>query len=146
MIDIGGKDLLMLTDDHGWTVLHFTCGHGTSLEVIRLLVRKGGKDLVMAKANDGCTSLHYLCMSIQKHSDPAGVINVLVTAGGNDLLSVKEDKGLLTALDIATNQNKKWEGIKHLLTKPQIDATTEDTQEAAIDVDVGSATNVEEVH
>ena len=48
MIDIGGKELVMMTDIDNCIVLHDACINGAPHNIIKMLIEVGGKDLVMA--------------------------------------------------------------------------------------------------
>jgi hypothetical protein len=112
MLDIGGKELVMMTDDYDWTVLHSACNSGASYNIIKMLIEVGGKDLVMAKDKNGTTALHYLCLFIKTH--PKIIKLILQVGDANLLLSTKDNDGQ-TPLEIATDRGASKE-IQKLLT------------------------------
>ena len=68
MLDIGGKELFMMTDDDDRTSLHYACITGASYNIIKMLIEVGGKDLVMTKTKGGGgTALYFLCIAIETH-------------------------------------------------------------------------------
>ena len=124
MLDIGGKELVMMKDKNDWTALHLACFHGASYNIIKMLIDVGGKDLVMAKNDDdGETALHWLCWHIEEHTKVAEIINLILQVGdANLLLSTKNFNGE-TPLEIVTDQGAS-KRIKKLLT---VQSTTNST-------------------
>jgi ankyrin repeat protein len=118
MLDIGGKELFMMTDDDDRTSLHYACITGASYNIIKMLIEVGGKDLVMAKSNGGDNALHYFCWRIKSHTRVAEKIKLFLQVGDANLLlsakSAKNDAGR-TPLEIATKEGVSKE-IKKLLT------------------------------
>jgi ankyrin repeat protein len=105
MIDIGGKELVMMIDKEDWTALHTACNNDASYYIIKMLINVGGKDLVMAKdENDGDTALHNLCCYIKSHTKADKIIKLILQVGdANLLLSTKNHDGK-TPLEIATDK------------------------------------------
>ena len=102
LLDIGGKELVMMTNNYGDTALHSACLYGASYHVIKMLVDVGGKDLVMAKNNCDNTALHWLCHYIKTHTEVAEkIILLLDVADANVLLTTKNNDGK-RPLEIAT--------------------------------------------
>jgi hypothetical protein len=117
MIDIGGKELVMMIDDEDQTVLHFACYSGVSYNIIKMLIEVGGKDLVMAKNEGGDTALHWLCWYTMTHTKVADAEKIklfLQIGDANILLSIKNLLGK-TPLEIATDKGASKK-IKKLLT------------------------------
>jgi hypothetical protein len=113
MLDIGGKELVMMTGSY-WTVLHYACYSGTSYNIIKMLIEVGGKDLVMTKDEGGKTTLHDLCGCIKRHAKAAEIIKLILQVGdANLLLSTKNHAGQ-TPLKIATDKGAP-EKIKMIL-------------------------------
>ena len=135
MIDIGGKELVMMHDvlyddcgqsisGKGGTALHCACSSyehdgSASFDVIELLIDVGGKELVMTKDGNGYTALHELCDSIiYTQNNAARIIKFMrEVAGTGTILTKKNNKGQ-TPLDIVTN-DKYSDEIKALL-QPRI--------------------------
>ena len=115
LLDIGGKELVMMIDDADGTALHFACIIGASYNIIKMLIEVGGKDLIMAKGKDGCTALHHLCWRIKQNTKVAEKIKLILQIGdANILLSIKNLLGK-TPLEIATDKGASKK-IKKLLT------------------------------
>ena len=102
LLDIGGKALVMIKNDHGDTALHSACLYGASYEVIKMLVNVGGKDLVMTKNNCDNTALHWLCHYIKIQTEVAEKIILLLDAGDANLILSTENNDGKTPLQIAT--------------------------------------------
>eukprot|EP00979_Chaetoceros_neogracilis_P004856 scaffold842_cov287-Chaetoceros_neogracile.AAC.19 len=116
MIDIGGKELVMMTDDNDRTVLHLACCNGASYNIIKMLIEVGRKDLVMAKdSNFGDTALHDICRFITKHTKAAEKMKLILQVGDANLLLATKNKGGQTPLKIATDNGASKE-IQKLLT------------------------------
>ena len=63
-LDIGGTELLMMTDDSGNTTLHYTCKKSNiSMDIISKLIDVRGRELFVKKNKDGYTVLYYGCIS-----------------------------------------------------------------------------------
>jgi len=125
MIDIGGKDLVMMKDNDNWTVLHSACIGGASYYIMKMLINVGGKDLIMAKSNGGDTALHCLCCYINPHTKVAEKIKLILQVGDNNLLlSAKNYAGGKTPLEIVTDKGTSKK-IKKLLT---VQSTTNSTR------------------
>ena len=115
MLDIGGKDLVMMTDTSNRTVLQSVCIIRTSYNIIKMLIDVGGKDLIMAKNNDGNTALHWLYPFIEGHTKAAEIIKLFLQIGDANLLLSAKNKAGQTPLEIATDQGAS-NIIKKLLT------------------------------
>jgi len=114
MIDIGGKELVMMIDDDDRTVLRSACYSGRSYNIIKILIEVGGKDLVMAKKTVGNTALHDLCWNIKKHTKAAEKIKLIRQVGdANLLLSAKNHAGK-TPLEIATDKGASKKIMRRL--------------------------------
>jgi len=110
MLDIGGRESIMMIDLDHRTVLHYACDGGASYNLIKMLIEVGGKDLVMAKDKCDDTALYYLCRRIKRHTRPAKKIKLILQAGDDTLLlSAKK-----TPLEIADDMDASSE-IKKLL-------------------------------
>jgi len=114
MIEIGGKELVMMTTVKKSTALNYSCYGGATFSVFKMLIDVGGKDLVLASSN--ClyvdSVLHELCRRIQDCDDPNPIrlsfddaedrIKLLLQVPGTEIiLTAKDNKGR-TPLDIAT--------------------------------------------
>jgi hypothetical protein len=86
MLDIGGKELIMMTDDDDRTSLRSACINGAFYNIIKMLIDVGGNDLVMAKDKNGNTALHDLCWNIKKHTKVAEKIKLILQIGDANLL------------------------------------------------------------
>jgi hypothetical protein len=115
MLDIGGKELVMMNAFNGNTALHFACDRGTSYNIIKMLIDVGGKDLVMTKDNNGDTALHDLCLCIKRHAKAAEIIKLILQVGDTNLLLATKNHDGKTPLKIAT-ANGASEKIKRILT------------------------------
>ena len=110
MLDIGGRDLMLAEDRHGWIALHRACRYGASAEVVKLLIEAGGSDTVFQQNNSGYPALHLVCM----YGASAEVIKLLLDVGGRDILFTMSKKGNI-ALHQACINNGSLEGIKTLV-------------------------------
>ena len=126
MIEIGEKQLVMMTTAKKSTALNYLCYDGVTFSVFKMLIDVGGKDLVLASSN--ClyvdSVLHELCRRIHDCDDPNPIrllyddaedrIKLLLQVPGTEtILMVKDNKGR-TPLDIATMHGASDE-IKALL-------------------------------
>merc|ERR1712154_715157 len=60
LLDVGGRELLMMTGRYGWTALHYACrNENISIDILSKLVDVGGRELLMMMDQHGCTALHY---------------------------------------------------------------------------------------
>jgi len=128
LIDIGGKELVIMKYGYHHTALHWAFCEGASYKscnaviFIKMLIDVGGKDLVMAKDQDGNTALHTLCYHINSHTETTNKTKLLLEVGdANVLLSTKNKCGKLP-LQIATSKDASDE-IKILLT-PQTNSNS----------------------
>jgi ankyrin repeat protein len=115
MIDIGGKDLVMMKDNDNWTVLHSACIGGASYNIIKMLIEVDGKDLVMAKNKYGNTALHYLCMTIMRHDDAVDKIKLILQVGDSNLLLSAKNTDGDTPLTIATDKGAPDDVMKAMI-------------------------------
>eukprot|EP00979_Chaetoceros_neogracilis_P008319 scaffold1853_cov287-Chaetoceros_neogracile.AAC.21 len=123
IIDIGGKELVMMIDKSDRTALHDACFNGASYNNIRKLIEVGGKDLVMAKSKGGNTALHWLCVYIHRHTKAAEkIVKLCLKVGDANLLLTSKNIFGTTPLEIATGASKK---IKRLLA---VQSTTNSTR------------------
>jgi len=71
MIEIGEKQLVMMTTAKKSTALNYLCYDGVTFSVFKMLIEVGGKDLVLASSN--ClyvdSVLHELCRRIHDCDD-----------------------------------------------------------------------------
>jgi hypothetical protein len=120
MLDIGGKELVMMIDLCDQTVLHSACDGGASYNIMKMLIEVGGKDLVMAKSKyGGNTALHWLCGNIKTHTKAAEKIKLILQAGNNTLLLSAKNHAGQTPLEIVTDKGTS-NIIKKLLTIQQM--------------------------
>ena len=49
LLDKGGKDLVMMQTNRGKTALHYACGYGAPVEVVKHLLDVGGEELLVMK-------------------------------------------------------------------------------------------------
>lgn len=122
MIDIAGKDLTKLKDNHGRTALLIACGRGGACyDVIKTLAESGGKELVLMKSDyDGGTALHWLCMCLESHFAAAEEkISLLIRIGGEELLSMEEHLGQ-TAYHVAKSKPGVSQTILQMLQNPKL--------------------------
>jgi ankyrin repeat protein len=115
LLDIGGKDLVMMIDNIDRTALHDACYSGASYNIIKMLIEVGGKDLVMAKNKNGNTALHNLCWYIRSHTKVAQKIKLILEVGDANLLLSTKNRVGKTPLKIATGRGAS-KTIKNLLT------------------------------
>jgi hypothetical protein len=115
MVDIGGKELVMVINGFDVTVLHSACYYGASYNIIKMLIEVGGKDLVMAKDKKGNNALHHLCWYIEEHAKAAEKINFILQVGDANLLLAAKNKAGQTPLEIAIDKGAS-KRLKKLLT------------------------------
>lgn len=64
LIEVGGKDAVLDTDDNGWNAVHFACSNvdanDISSDVLDFLVQQGGEDVLMHKTDEGKTPFQFL--------------------------------------------------------------------------------------
>ena len=132
MIDIGGKELVVMIDVYDDTVLHRACIDGASYSIIKMLIDVGGKDLVMAKSgNGGDTALHWLCYSIKRCTKNAyDKIKLILQVGDANLLLSTKNHDEKKPLEIATD-NGASKIIKKLLTVQSTTSVADMQMEAA---------------
>ena len=74
LIKIGGRELVMVKDSDGCTILHSTLRFRHLTGVISKLIEVGGRELVMEKCRDDRTTLHVAC----KHYASIEVVTKLI--------------------------------------------------------------------
>jgi hypothetical protein len=88
MVEIGGKDLVILTDKDGKNVLINAAIFGSSNDIIKTIMDAGGKDLILQKDFlKGNTAMHYACawgVSIE-------TIKHMIEVGGQEALMKKNN-------------------------------------------------------
>jgi hypothetical protein len=118
LIDIGGKELVMMRYGSNRTALHWAFCEGASYKscnaIIKMLIDVGGKDLVMVKDQDGNTALHNLCYYINSHTETANRTKLLLEVGDANVLLSTKNKYEKSPLQIATSKHASDE-IKILL-------------------------------
>ena len=132
LLDIGGKELVLVTTNRKYTALHYACSNNASLDVIKMLIDLGGKGLVVAKNDFGNTALHYLCEYIKnrRHTKTANTIKLMLQVSGTEtILTEKNDNGK-TPLDYATAKGASDE-IKALLRPRNINNDPANTNDDA---------------
>ena len=82
LLDVGGKQLVMMTSHGKLTALHNACSYGASFDIIKALIDVGGKELVMAKNKHGSTALHSLCYNVNDHNKAVDKINFMLQGAG----------------------------------------------------------------
>lgn len=104
LIDIGGKDLVMMTSQSGrkMTALHYACYGGAYFNVIKMLIDIGGEELVVVKDSFGDTALHTLSRFIHDCDNAADKINLLIEVAGTEIILTEKNKYGKTPLDLAT--------------------------------------------
>ncbi len=81
-IDIGGKDLVMMTSCMKDTAFHYACVHGASFDVIKMFVDVGGKELVTAKNERGENVLHHICSTSMRYTGALEKIKLILQVAG----------------------------------------------------------------
>ena len=115
MIGIGGRSVVVATDNTGDTSLHWACCYGASLEVIDALLELGGRELaLMMQEVTGWTALHSLCDNTDRHDDCVGAARALLVKGGRQLKRIKDDQYGRTPLDLAKGNKAPSEFITYL--------------------------------
>jgi len=115
LLDIGGKDLVIIASSRKRTALHIACDNGASINVVKMLINFGGKEFIVAKDNGGDTALHYLCRHINRYNNAtANKIKLMLQVPGTETILTEKNKDGKTPLDIATAKGASDE-IKALL-------------------------------
>eukprot|EP00979_Chaetoceros_neogracilis_P002108 scaffold375_cov299-Chaetoceros_neogracile.AAC.27 len=147
MVDIAGKELVMMIDKNDRTALHRACWNVASYNIIKMLINVGGKDLVMAKDNDGDTALHDLCRRIKKHTKAYKIIKLILKVGDNNLLLSTKNHDGKTPLEIATasrgasEKSKAFKKIMKLLTL-QVNSTNNNNNKTSANFIVAENGNI----
>ena len=85
MMKIGGRQLVMMNDEHGNTSLHYACQHeNPSMETISVLLEMGGRELVLMWNNGRygyTTALHCAC---ENENISMEIISQLLQMGGGN--------------------------------------------------------------
>lgn len=97
LIEVGKRELVMLTKNNGISALHVAAEMG-HLEVVRALIEVGGRELVMLTNDNVQSALHYA--AAEGHLD---IVRALLEVGGQKLLMLKNCMGM-TALYKAVNR------------------------------------------
>jgi ankyrin repeat protein len=109
-IDLGGRDLIMTTDNDGRTAFDAACAGNLSINIINILIDVGGRDLVMTTSSDGRTALYISCY-INASID---IVNKLIDAGGRDLVMATDNNGC-TALHGACSNSASIDIVNRLI-------------------------------
>jgi ankyrin repeat protein len=100
MVDVGDKELVLLTNKYGETALHYAAFCHSPYEVFKALVDVGGKDLLLTQDRLGNTALHYACA----WGIPLRTIEYMVDLGGKEVLLKENIKKL-----VPHNDNKEFQ-------------------------------------
>ncbi len=105
MIEIGGKELVTMSNAWGDNPLICAIRNKRSLDLIKLLIETGdGVEYVLHRNNIGRTALHWACeMNLSM-----GVIQCLVERGGKKLVIIEDDNGV-------TAQSKSVDVMDYLI-------------------------------
>jgi DNA-binding LacI/PurR family transcriptional regulator len=107
LLEVGGRELVMMTQDHGVSCLWISAENG-HLEVVKALLEAGGRELVMLTADDGAS-----CLWISAQKGHLEVVKALLEAGGRELVMLTSDDG--TSCLYISAQNGHLEVVKALL-------------------------------
>jgi hypothetical protein len=80
LLEAGGRELVMLTENTGFSCLHFSALEG-HLDVVKALLEAGGRELMMLTAYDGVS-----CLMASAHGGHLDMVKVLLEAGGHELV------------------------------------------------------------
>jgi ankyrin repeat protein len=89
MVEIGGKELVLLTNKYKENVLHNAAFCGSRYDVYKTILDAGEKDVLLQRDRLGNTPMHYSCawgVSIR-------AIEYMAEIGGRDALMVKNNEG-----------------------------------------------------
>jgi ankyrin repeat protein len=89
MVEIGGKELVLITNKYGENVLHNAAFCGSQYDVYKTILDAGEKELLLQRDRFGNTAMHYSCawgVSIR-------AIEYMADMGGQEALMVKNNKG-----------------------------------------------------
>ena len=118
-IDIGGKQLVMMTTDLAEnTALHFACSMGVSFDVMKTLIDVGGKELVMANDKQGKGALYRMCFSTKDTTCVTQKIKLMLQVAGTETILTEKNKKGKTLLDIATTKGSSDEIMALLRPRP----------------------------
>jgi len=84
LLEVGGRELVMLTADNGVSRLYMSAQNG-HLDVVKVLLEAGGRELLMLTRPDGAS-----CLSIARRTNQGEVCRVLEMECQNAGLSPKE--------------------------------------------------------
>ena len=84
LLEAGGRELLMLTADGGFSCLYISAKKG-HLEVVNALLEAGGREPLMLTADDRSS-----CLSVARRANQGEVFRVLEVACQNAGLSSQE--------------------------------------------------------
>ena len=107
LIQAGGPELLMLTDEDGWSCAHVASQNG-QVEALKMLIEAGGKELLMLTTKDGKS-----CAYMASRNGHAEALGVLIKAGGKELLMLTDEGGRSCAY--LASQNGHAEVLKVLI-------------------------------
>jgi ankyrin repeat protein len=101
MVEVGGLELVLMTDRKSWTALHYVVESGRTrwprLDLVDKLLEIGGAELVMMTDQYGHTALHHAlglgCFQFDGMSPSIDVVNRLLAVGGQQLVMIS-DSGL----------------------------------------------------
>jgi hypothetical protein len=106
LIAIGGRELVMMTDADGYTVLCKAICYNASIGTINALIAIGGRELVMMTVANGYTALHEAC----RMDASVEIINTLIDIGGRELLIATHDNER-TAIHTLLNSHRSTNRI-----------------------------------
>lgn len=109
LIDMGGKDLLMIQNNRGGTLLHHL-NFSNNITILNQILTLGGKRLVMLKNDNGSNVLHYACCFME----PFDVVSAIIEVGGKDLV-MEVDDNESSMLVLACEHNAPMEVILLLI-------------------------------
>jgi hypothetical protein len=88
VLEAWGRELVMLTADHGFSCFMVSAGRG-HLEVVKELLEVGGRELLMLTTDNGVS-----CLYASAQNGHPDVVKALLKAGGRELVMLTVDCGI----------------------------------------------------
>jgi hypothetical protein len=86
LIDVGGRELVMMESRHRGTALHLACksSNPSAVEIVKMLIGVGGMDLVMLRKVRNQTALDWSCQFVKPSA--FDIVKTLIDVDGRELV------------------------------------------------------------
>jgi len=102
LLEVGGRELAMMTRDNGVSCLMINAAN-RHLDVVNALLEVGGRELAMLTADNGIS-----CLMMSAENGHVDVVNALLEAGEREHAMLTADNGASCLFSAASDQCGEW--------------------------------------